>query len=188
MELYLYAPPHVNCQFRHRGTITSNGWTNDRPVLGEYIDTIIRSRSIQIIITEGPENLFWRRRQQVPPKRHYLSTKVHGVTIVTLYVIQYIVIQSEYGSADGLRAFSGQIRYAGRVFIILSLEPFVRLPVNSSSCHWTRHAIQLTPSRLPMKLSCEIPISRDVILCQWANSCRRFERTQCIPLKGQTTA
>ena len=79
----------MNCQFRHRGTITANGWTNDRPFLGEYIDTIIRSHSIQIVIIEGPENVFWRRRQQVPPKRQYLSTKVHGVTTVTL--IRYSV-------------------------------------------------------------------------------------------------
>jgi len=96
---------------------------------------------MMMIISEGPANIFWRRRQQVPPKRQYLSTKVQGVTTVTLsrHSVYCIAIQYEYGSADGLRASSGQIRYAGRVLIILSLVPFVRLAVNSSSCHRTRN-------------------------------------------------
>jgi len=40
----------VNFQFRHSGTITANEQSYDRPVLGEYGDTTIRSHSIQIII------------------------------------------------------------------------------------------------------------------------------------------
>ena len=48
--LPLRPPPHVNCQVRHRGAKTANEQINDRPVLGEYGDTTIRSHSIQIII------------------------------------------------------------------------------------------------------------------------------------------
>ena len=48
--LPLRPPPHVNCRVRHRGAITANEQINDRPVLGEYGDTTIRSHSIQIII------------------------------------------------------------------------------------------------------------------------------------------
>ena len=94
---------------------------------------------IIIIISEAPANVFWRRRQQVPPKRQYISTKVHGVTTVTLtrYSVYCDTIRIWFcGRSESV---FGQIRYAGRVLIILSLLPLVRLAVNSSSCHWTRN-------------------------------------------------